>query len=257
MNSLRGPRTEGSMNVLGVILLAILGGEKIGGPADLRISGPDKADVGATVQLRVSGFPDVALDQTLGDQLKWLSSVVIKVDRPLAVTEADYMMNQDLRIQLSPLQWYFTIEFTGRMAGDYVIVADWNQPPFGLVTHRVQVGGGGPPPPPPPPTPGVRSVTILRETADMTPKLAALQLALRSSPEFQKGRNRLTLLDPDGKDPDGNPSPIVARVKTALAKAGAYYPGVVVEDEAGTILFAGTCPPTLAEVLALLKKYGG
>jgi hypothetical protein len=151
---------------------------------------------------------------------------------------------------------YFDVPVTGSQivtvneTSTFVLMATDSQAHIETQQRRVVVSDI----PPPPPQPGKRVLTILRETQDLTPALATLELELRTSPKI-KGKHSLTLLDPDGVDQDNKPSPRVAAIRAALGTAS--LPGVVIEDGAGHVLFAGACPSTSAGVLALLAKYGG
>lgn len=118
------------------------------GPADMALSGPDSSRVGESVRLRLDGLPAVDLTKTMSEQLAWLSQVKILTAAPKGVSAGDYTLDQQLSIKVSPFQWTFAIDFAAKKAGDYVVIVDWNEAPFGLVYHRVQVGGGGPGPDP-------------------------------------------------------------------------------------------------------------
>lgn len=121
------------------------------GPADMVLSGPDKSHVGSTVRLRLDGLPSVDLAKTMSEQLAWLSQVKIITAAPGGLSDKDYSVDQQLSIKVSPFQWAFSLDFNAKKPGDYVLIVDWNEAPFGLVHHRISVGGAAQPDPTVPP----------------------------------------------------------------------------------------------------------
>lgn len=118
-----------------------------------------------------------------------------------------------------------------------------------------------PPPVPPTPVPGQRAVLIIRETADGTPELSRLLVALRSGPQAdylrQKGHT-LHILDDDSVDQNGRPSPIVEAWRPHIA--GMTLPLLIVIDPAtSTPLLKEFIAPTATaeQIVARVKEYGG
>lgn len=121
------------------------------GPENLSLVGVDSAKVGESVRLRLDGLPSVDLTKTMNEQLAWMSDVRIVMDSPKGVTQADYTLDQQLSIKVSPFQWTFSLDFAAKKPGDYVVIVDWNSAPYGLVHHRISVGGAAPTDPTLPP----------------------------------------------------------------------------------------------------------
>jgi hypothetical protein len=112
-----------------------------GGPADLALVGVDSAKIGESVRLRLDGLPAVDLTKTMNEQLAWLSQVRIITSAPKGVAQGEYTLDQQLSIKVSPFQWTFSLDFSAKKPGDFVLIVDWNESPYGLVYHRISVGG--------------------------------------------------------------------------------------------------------------------
>lgn len=117
------------------------------------VSGPETAKVSESVRLRLEGLPAVELKKTIEEQLAWISEVVIVVDPPRGSSTTQWSIDKRLTIEVSPFRWSFDMDFKAEVAGDYVVIVDWNKQPFELVHHRIKVGKGGPSPDPLHPSP--------------------------------------------------------------------------------------------------------
>ena len=120
------------------------------------------------------------------------------------------------------------------------------------------------PPPGPGPTPvpiaGVRVLLLVRETADGTPALARTLTALRAGAhaDYLRTKNHaLTVLDDDAVGADGKPAPLL--VKWRPHYQGLKLPALVIADQAGTVLHAGSLADnaTAEQIIETLKKVGG
>jgi hypothetical protein len=131
---------------LPLLLLAAIATAADKGPEDLKLSGPASAAIGELVRLRLDGLPNVELAKTMDQQLSWMSKVRVITSAPTGVTDQDYTLDQQLSIKVSPFQWTFALDFAAKRPGDYVIIVDWNEAPFGLSFHRISVGGQVVPP---------------------------------------------------------------------------------------------------------------
>jgi hypothetical protein len=114
-----------------------------GGPADLRLTGPSAGSVGSPVTIVVSGLPTVDLTATVGEQTVWVESIRFDVSAPAG---AEIELEKELSMSVSPWAWRLRLTLTPGRPGTYLIVCDWNQEPYGLAMHRVEVGGPSPPP---------------------------------------------------------------------------------------------------------------
>lgn len=119
--------------------------------------------------------------------------------------------------------------------------------------------GPGPTPNPGPVTSGKKTAVILRETADQTPEMARMVVALRTGPTqsylTSKG-HQLLILDKDSKDENGQAPATLAKVQQAIA--GKPLPQLVILDQAtGAVQYAeqlGSNPDTVVEII---KRTGG
>lgn len=198
--------------IAALILLLWVGGLPAADAPELKVVGPSTAVVNADVRLRLDGLPAVDLTKVMNEQLNWLSEVAILVNPPIGVTPADYSLDQSLSVKVAPFRWSFDLDFKARKAGDYVVIIDWNKPPYGLCHHRIQVGGGGPgpvidnPDPPPPPPSEVVGAVILMDREDIPFELAKVLGAIRNS-EFGK---KVEILDVEQTDEQDQPLKQVA-----------------------------------------------
>jgi hypothetical protein len=124
-------------------------------------------------------------------------------------------------------------------------------------------GPGPHPQPDPEPIPtGQRDVALIYESGAITERQASLNTLLRTGPTAQwmktKG-HRLFILDPDGKDQSGRPSPITSRFITAI-KPDTLLPAIVILDRtSGAVCFAGSLDQSLTAdgIAELIKRHGG
>ena len=137
------------MNFLVALTAAVAIAGPSAGPADLAIVGPTEGAPGQVVRLLVAGLPSLDPSATMGDGLKFLETIDVKTSTPTAA--AEIQIRKRIGLSLSPLAWEMELEFTPPAPGAYVVVVDWNQPPYGLSIHRVEIRG--PPGPAPPDDP--------------------------------------------------------------------------------------------------------
>lgn len=119
--------------------------------------------------------------------------------------------------------------------------------------------GPSPQPTPGPVTTGKKLAVILRESADQTPEMARMVVALRTGPTQQyvasKG-HQLLILDKDSKDENGQPPATLA--KAMQATQGKPLPQLVIIDQAtGAVLSAEPLGSNADYVVEALKKAGG
>lgn len=154
------------------------------GPVQLTVTGPQTSPVGQPATLTVSGLPAVDLGKSIGEQTAWVQSLRFDVSAPQgAVVPVD----KELSMTVSPWAWRLKLTFTPGRAGTHVVVCDWNESPYGLCLHRIEVGGSIPPDPPPqppgPPLPneltGPVWVIVLQDPETPTAAQAANLLDLR------------------------------------------------------------------------------
>jgi hypothetical protein len=119
------------------------------------MSGPAVGIAGQPLTITVSGLPAVDLSQTVGEQTKWIDSLRFDVSTPGGPAQ----LEKELSMSVSPWEWRLRLTLTPAANGCYLVVCDWNEPPYGLALHRVDVGGSPPKPPDPPTPPGVNPYT--------------------------------------------------------------------------------------------------
>lgn len=126
--------------------------------------------------------------------------------------------------------------------------------------------GPGPGPKPPEPTPpapipvdGFRVLFVV-ESSDAS-KLTAAQLAILTSGEIRTYLNSKCVVGPDGKtkewrqwDKDVDTSAESQLWQAAMKRPRSSLPWIVISD--GKTGFEGPLPATIADTLAILKKYG-
>jgi hypothetical protein len=190
------------------------------GPADLRMSGPAIGTAGQPLTITVSGLPAVDLSQTVGEQTKWIDSLRFDVSTP----GGPAALEQELSMSVSPWEWRLRLTLTPAANGTYLVVCDWNEPPYGLALHRVDVGGSPPvvvvppitppdPTVPPSQTTGVAYLVIIRHYAELTADQAAELLKLRQWSDSQPERVSQLEVSPDAASSDD-------RLAGYIAKAG-------------------------------------
>jgi hypothetical protein len=112
-------------------------------------------------------------------------------------------------------------------------------------------------PVPPIPSEGSRVVVIVRESKAPPQWLISLINDLRDgdgADYLDEKEHQLFVLDPDDKDADGNPHPILAFLNGQTQALPAIY---VIDDLKENILSAGPLPHDTAGVLDIIKKDGG
>jgi hypothetical protein len=219
-------------------------------PADLKMVGPATADVGKPITIVVTGLPEVDLDKTIGDQVKWVELLRFDVSCPDNAKPAE--LEKELVMSVSPWQWKLRLTLTCPVVGAYVVVCDWNEPPFGLALHRVTVGGVPPVPPPiPPPDPSAATAFVLYEAQQMTPTENLLLLDLRDDPDLSP---KLQILDQNAL---GERASQIPRVQAAVkAASGKQLPLLILFDAAGSVSAVADLPDTLDGIRAKLKEAG-
>jgi hypothetical protein len=193
----------------------------------------------------------------MSEQLSWMGKVRIITAAPRGVTESDYTLDQQLSIRVGPFQWTFSLDFVARKPGDYVVLCDWNEEPYGLALHRITVGGGKPQPPdnpdppvPPPPLTATGAL-ILFEDDTLTPSQAVTINTARNSPTMRK---KVQMLDKDSRGTDEQPLPQVVK---ALAHIGNKpLPVVVPLGADGSFGDPVELPPSSQALIELLTSWG-
>lgn len=209
------------------------------GPAELRMTGPATGTANRPVVIVVSGLPAVDLSKTVGEQTKWIDSLRFDVSAPAGCV---CTLDKELSMSVSPWEWRLRLTFTPTVNGTCVVVCDWNEPPYGLALHRVEIGGTAPSPPPldpddpnpppPPPDPSRKPirVTLVYEkdlTSTPRPVASALQKLNADGSGIVASEFDDDTVDGTGQVPD--------QYKTALAEAAkAGLPALVVEFSDGT-----------------------
>lgn len=219
-------------------------------PADLAIVGPATTDVGKPITLTITGLPEVKLDQTIGQQVEWVKLLRFDTSAPEGV---DVSLEKELVMSVSPWQWKLRVTMFCPKAGVYVLVCDWNEPPYGLALHRVTAGGVTPPDPPVPPVPDptAASAFILYEAQDLTPDQNLLLLDVRDNRDLSP---KLQILD---KDAIGESSRSLPKVSAAVeAAAGKQLPVLVLFDADGSVSGVVDLPDTAEAISAKLKEAG-
>lgn len=221
-------------------------------PADLKMVGPTTGDVGKPITIVVTGLPEVDLNKTIGEQVKWVELLRFDVSCPDDAKPAE--LEKELVMSVSPWQWKLRLTLTCPAAGAYVVVCDWNEAPYGLALHRVTVGGVTPPVPPIPPIPPVptaASAFILYEAQQMTPAENLLLLDLRNDQSLSQ---KLQILDQNAL---GEEASQVPRVQAAVkAAAGRQLPVLVLLAGDGSVSAVVDLPATLDEIRTKLKGAG-
>ena len=115
------------------------------GPDALRVTGPTDGLVGQEVSLVVRGLPEVDAQQTLAELLSVFENLRLSVSSPGEPVDID----SEVTFTVAPVAYRMRLEFTPQEAGTHVIAVDWNEPPFGLALHRIEIRG---PPEPDDPT---------------------------------------------------------------------------------------------------------
>lgn len=228
------------------------------GPAELDIKGAEAATVGKAVTLTIHGLDLQGDDPKISEILALTKRVAIDVDCPPG---AKAEIEPDLKINWLTGELALQLRVSAVVAGDYVVFADWNEPPFGLARHRISFAPDKPLPPDPddddvvvPPQPGTRWLLIIHEAKETTFAQEQLFAQLQTAAEI-RGKHKLKIVDDDATDADGGTvdglDPWIKRA------AGKPQPYLFILDNAGAVLFEGACPADKAAFLTLLKSKGG
>ena len=222
------------------------------GPDFLRISGPTEGEVGQEITLVVRGLPEVDLQQKLIEILKLFENMRLQVSCPGEPIDVD----SELGFTVAPVSYRMKILLTPIEVGTHVIAVDWNEPPFGLALHRIEIRGPPPVPPPPPdppqpptPTPGtIERVVIVEESGDRTPEQAAILTDSRLKP--LRDQRKLLILDQDAADSSGIPASELSQ------HDGQPLPRVIGLDSSGVRSAAAELPGSADGLMELLKAWG-
>lgn len=217
------------------------------------IEGPNVANVGQTIRLRMSGLPEVDFTKPLGDQLGWAKTL------SFAVFDPDEKGNHEFNAEMVltfPLGLAMRLEFTARKPGTYGVIVDWNNAPAQLLIHRIVVGGQpDPPDPPDPPGPnpgGKKQFAFWVEGNDLD-NLSLPRRGMVTGQAFReglitKGHRFVGRLDPD--QADKAPEDIKPWYVAGKGKTGPHL--LLAPLDGGTIV-AHALPETEAETLKLIE----
>jgi hypothetical protein len=123
------------------------------GPSSLTVTGPKTGELGKPLTMIVEGLPEINIDDVLKEQVKWVESIRFAISKP---DGSEVELDKELAMTVAPFSWRLRVTIVPDELGTYVVVCDWNLPPYGLALHRVDVRG--PPTPPIPPVPPVPPV---------------------------------------------------------------------------------------------------
>jgi hypothetical protein len=166
---------------------------------------------------------------------------------------AEIELEKELSMSVSPWAWRLRLTLTPPAAGTYLIVCDWNQEPYGLAMHRVEVAGQVTPPPPPPPPPDrvADQVTIVVESQD---QMTAEQIEIVNGQEVraaaQAAGQTFRAVDRDVTGPDA------AHVQHAIAASKNEPLPRVVFSKAGQVIAQAPLPATVAAMVELIRQGG-
>jgi hypothetical protein len=223
-------------------------GKDASGPESLRLTGPVEASAGAPVSIVVHGLPSVDLEQAVGEQTRWIETIRFAISGP---DDAELELDKELSMTVAPWGWRLRVTFVPPEDGVYVLVCDWNQSPYGLALHRVQIGPRPPPDPPQPPTPTpgtIERVVIVEESGDRTPEIAAILTDPRLKP--LRDARKLLILDQDAADSSGTPASELSQ------HDGQPLPRVIGLDSSGVRSAAAELPGSADGLIELLKTWG-
>lgn len=234
-----------------IILLLLLTGPVLAqaGPEDLRIDGEPEVKVGEWAELQVIGLPPLDLEKPLRENLEWKDSFKIITDAPCPVA-----VESELAIDFLSSTWKLRLRARSDLPCVAVIIADWNQEPFGIAVHRVQFRGDDDPEDPTDPTdptdpedpePGKRFILIVEETGDRTPAFRDFVENLRTDDSFE---HMWKLTDEDDTSPE---------IKKWIDAAGADRPALLISDMEGKVLWTGQCPTDRSEFDKIVTENGG
>jgi len=222
------------------------------GPNELKLTGPAIATAGQPLAIVVSGLPAVDMDETIGKQTDWVNTIRFEVSSP---GEAKITPDAELSMSVSPWEWRLRVTFTPPSNGSYLLVCDWNQAPYGLALHRIEVGGKAPevpenppqPPNDPPLTRKVRRITYVYEKdQNQVPKpIAAALQAINAD-----GSVVATEFEEDSTDGTGDTPDQYKKALELARKAG--LPSLVVEYSSGDPKVVND-PKTEKEVMEAIR----
>lgn len=203
------------------------------GPGELKLTGPIVSTAGQPLTVVVSGLPAVNMDETIGKQTGWINTIRFEVSSP---GQVNITPDAELSMSVSPWEWRLRVTFTPPANGTYLLVCDWNQAPYGLALHRIEVGGKAPeapenPPPPPnnpPSTRKVRRITYVYEKdQNQVPKpVAAALQAINADGSVVATEFEEDSVDGTGETPDQYKKALEFSKKIGL-------PSMVIEYDSG------------------------
>jgi hypothetical protein len=203
----------------------------------------------------------VDLSATVGEHTRWIDSLRFDVSAPGGAAQ----LEKELSMSVSPWEWRLRLTLTPAVGGCYVVVCDWNEAPYGLALHRVDVGGTAPVKPPvvPPITPdptvppsattGVAYLVIIRRNEELTADQAAELLKLRQWSDQQPEKVSQLEVTPEAGSDD-------SRLAGYVQKAGPL-PWVVLsrsrkDGRGAAVLWSGplgTAEEVIAKVAEVVK----
>ena len=216
------------------------------GPDALRVTGPTEGQVGQEITLVVRGLPEVDLDQKVAEILALFANLRMAISSSGESPDVD----SEIGFTAAPVAYRLKVMFTPTEAGTHVVAVDWNEPPFGLALHRIEIRGPPPhPTPTPTPTPGtVARVVIVEESGDRTPEQATILTDPRLKP--LRDQRKLLILDQNAADSQGQPASELSQYD------GQPLPRVLGLDSSGVRAAAAELPETADGLIDLLKTWG-
>jgi hypothetical protein len=217
---------------------------------DIEITGPAKGKANEEIDFQVTGLPDFDLSKTLEENLAWRSKLNIVTDSPPG---AECKTRIGLEIDFLSMEPILTVRITPFQAGEFVIIADWNEEPFSIETHRISITGRGPPDPEgpedPPTVSKVDKVTYVwekDETRVVPPPIQAVLIELNRD---QARKIQATAIEKDSRT---GTNEIPEQYKVAIGEAlKVGLPACVIE--AGDRVVAVLVNPTAKQILEAIK----
>lgn len=230
-----------------------------------KIEGPSLAMPGQEIRLSVTGLTTPPLSKGIDKLQEWSTKVSLTVDTPEG---GEAIADTDLSLGLGAQSVRFRVFFTPSKGGVYFLVLQDANADV-IATKRITVGPVEPPSPNPPPGPiptpapiplsGLR-VLILEETGERQ-SLPPSQSAILTSTEIRSLLNTKCAKGRDGSpefrlfDVDADLSPQDKHWQEAAKLPRQSLPWLVISD--GKQGYQGPLPPTVADMSALLAKFGG
>lgn len=112
------------------------------GPAEFSLTGPEQIKTTESAHLSATGLPPIDLEN-LKESLAWRKHVKFSV---LGPKNAQPKLRVILVFDLAAEGTELDIVFTADKPGNYWIVGNWYQEPFGFAAHNITVVAPGPPP---------------------------------------------------------------------------------------------------------------